>query len=142
MNLSSKALSLVCEARVAHLATADKNSRPHVVPICYAYRDGCFYFVVDAKPKRNAMRLKRLRNIEVNPSVALVIDRYDDDWSRLAFALFWGIAERVHGEDEWAQAVAALRDRYEGYRQMSLRFETNPVVRVAIARWHYWEATS
>ena len=77
--------------RVAHLATADANGRPHVVPVCFAYLNRRIYIAIDEKPKRS-LRLKRLRNIEENPRVALVLDRYDEDWSRLAWVLVQGTA--------------------------------------------------
>ena len=67
--------------RVARLATADTAGRPHAVPICYALANDNLYFTIDEKPKRGA-RLKRLANIRENPQIALVVDRYDEDWSR------------------------------------------------------------
>ena len=58
--------------RVAHLATSDLDGAPHVIPIVYASEDNAVYFIVDDKPKRTRTGLKRLRNIEQNPRVALV----------------------------------------------------------------------
>ena len=87
--LSASELRFIERRRVAHLATADATGRPHVVPVCFAHLDGRFYIAIDEKPKRS-LRLKRLRNIEENPQVALVFDRYDDDWSRLGWVLVQG----------------------------------------------------
>ena len=58
---------------VARLATVDA-ARPHVVPVVFCELDGALYIPVDGKPKSGA-RLKRLRNIERNPAVALLVDR-------------------------------------------------------------------
>jgi PPOX class probable F420-dependent enzyme len=70
--------------RVGHLATADSRAIPHVVPVCFAILQGTLYITVDEKPKRVAgAALKRVRNIERNPMVAIVVDRYDEDWTRL-----------------------------------------------------------
>ena len=72
-------------ARVARLATADLEGRPHLVPIVFALAGETLYSVVDAKPKRTT-ELRRLRNVRSNPSVSLLVDHYDDaDWS----ALWW-----------------------------------------------------
>src|SRR5690348_17443708 len=71
-------------ARVAHLATADSEGRPHVVPVVFALDGDTILFAVDAKPKQTR-DLKRLRNIEVNPSVAVLVDHYEEDWE----ALWW-----------------------------------------------------
>ena len=103
----------------AHLATADAAGRPHVVPVCFAYVDGRIYIAIDEKPKRS-LRLKRLRNIEENPRVSLVFDRYDEDWSRLGWVMVSGTATIIDGGQEHEVAVAALRERYEQYRSMTL----------------------
>ena len=88
MPLSDEVRAFLDRHRVAHLATADAGGAPHVVPLCYARLDDRLYFVADDKPKRNGPRaLRRLANIAANPRVALVVDDYDDDWSRLAYLL-------------------------------------------------------
>ena len=127
--------------RVAHLATADATGAPHVVPICYALVDDAFYFVVDEKPKRTRTGLKRLRNIAMNPQVALVIDDYDADWTRLAYLLVRGRAAPVDDQAEYAMVLAALRQRYPQYRVMPLAPETHPMVRIVPAHRHLWHAT-
>lgn len=127
----------VLRQRVARLATADATGRPHVVPICFAYLDSCFYMAVDEKPKRS-LQLKRLRNIRENPRVALLFDEYDEDWSRLAWLMIQGRAEALSGGEEHGRAVAALRHRYPQYRTMAL--EERPVVRIEPERILFWRA--
>jgi len=113
--------------RVAHLATADANGRPHVVPVCFAYLNRRIYIAIDEKPKRS-LRLKRLRNIEENPRVALVLDRYDEDWSRLAWVLVQGTAAVLDRGPEHGRALTALREKYPQYLEMAL--EGRPVISV------------
>jgi PPOX class probable F420-dependent enzyme len=68
--------------RVARMATVDDAGRPLVLPVCYVVAGETLYSPTDAKPKRvPVQRLKRLRNIQHNPHVALVIDDYSDDWT-------------------------------------------------------------
>ena len=91
--------------RLAHLATADVNGTPHVVPVCFAIDGETVYIAIDEKPKSgDVRRLRRLRNIAENPLVAIVADVYDDrDWSRLGFVLLRGrarILEASAGEAE------------------------------------------
>ena len=96
--------------RVARLATADAAGRPHVVPICYALRGNTVYFTIDEKPKkRPGARLKRLANLQENPSAALVVDRYDEDWSRLGWVMVRGRADILESgpEHDRAQATPA-----------------------------------
>ena len=127
--------------RVARLATADANGAPHVVPVCYALLGGNLYVTIDEKPKRSDVRaMKRLRNIAENPRVAVVIDRYDEDWSRLAWVMLRGRAEILGAGDEHDRAQAGLRKRYPQYRAM--RLEPLPVIALRIDRVNAWGAVA
>src|SRR5262245_25200648 len=91
--LSSEQRRFVMAQRVAHLATADRRGVPHVVPICFAISETTLYITIDEKPKRIAgTALKRLRNIADNPAVAVVVDRYDEDWTMLGWVMLRGAA--------------------------------------------------
>ncbi len=122
-------------ARVARLATADVRGRPHLVPVVFAVDGDRIYSAVDAKPKRTTA-LRRLRNVEENPFVALLVDHYDDaDWS----ALWWVRAEgrgRVLEVDapEARRAVELLRARYPQQRVVGA------VLAVDVERWSGWSA--
>jgi PPOX class probable F420-dependent enzyme len=142
MILSDDERAFANQHRVARLATADAAGAPHVIPICYALIADAFYFIVDEKPKRTRSRLKRLRNIAANPQVALVIDDYDEDWTRLAYLLVRGRAALVDLTAEYDQVLAVLRERYPQYRAMRLRFETHPLVRIVPEQRHLWRATT
>jgi PPOX class probable F420-dependent enzyme len=121
---------------LAHLATADRNGAPHVIPVCYAVAEDDLYIAIDEKPKRRDRPLKRLRNISENPAVAVIVDRYDEDWSRLGWVLLRGRATLVHDGPEFTTALALLRARYPQYATMNL--EANPVIAVRIDRVTSW----
>ena len=107
---------------MGHLATADANGRPHVIPVCFAYDGQHIYSVLDAKPKRGALTgLRRVRNILANPQVSLVIDHYDEDWTRLWYLLVQGRAELVEDGPEPPAAIALLREKYPQYREYASR---------------------
>jgi PPOX class probable F420-dependent enzyme len=122
--------------RVAHLATADARGVPHVVPVCYAIADATLYITIDEKPKRQDVPLKRLRNILANPVVAVTVDRWDEDWTRLAWVMLHGRAEILHGGAEHDRAQALLRSRYPQYRTMDLA--PLPVIALRIERAASW----
>ena len=122
--------------RVAHLASADARGVPHVVPVCYAMADAALYVTIDEKPKRQDVPLKRLRNIEVNPAVAVTVDRWDEDWTRLAWVMLRGDAEILHDGAEHDRAQVLLRERYPQYRSMDLA--PLPVIALRIARVTSW----
>src|ERR1700741_3647220 len=103
-------------ARIGRLATVDSQRRPHVVPICFVWDGSVFYSAIDAKPKRVApRRLARLKNIRKRPHVALLVDQYDEDWTRLWYVLVRGKAELVTGAAERGQAIRRLRLKYPQY---------------------------
>jgi len=132
--------ALLDHSRVAHLATAGRDGRPHVVPLCYA-RDGeAIYFIVDEKPKQAGKRLKRMRNIAENPAVALVVDRYDEDWGRLEYLLVQGMAAIVEDVAEYARALGLLRARYPQYAAMPLEQGRNELVRITPSAVHHWRS--
>jgi PPOX class probable F420-dependent enzyme len=124
-------------APVARLATADGSGAPHVIPVCYAF-DGRFLFsVLDQKPKSaELIRLRRVRNIQANPQVSLVVDHYEEDWSRLGYILVLGKAELLLEGEEHDGAVRLLRRKYVQYRAMDL--EANPVIKITPHRAVCW----
>ena len=123
--------------RVARLATADGAGRPHVVPICYALTGNTVYFTIDEKPKKNSgARLKRLANLRENPFAALVVDRYDEDWSRLGWVMAQGCAEVLESGPEHDLAQARLRARYP--QLATMRIEGLPVVAVRLDHIASW----
>ena len=127
--------------RVGHLATAGADGAPHVVPVCYALDETALYFVADEKPKRGQARaLRRLRNLRENPRAAVVVDDYDEDWTRLAWVLVRGPASIV-APDLHATALRLLRARYPQYRAMALEDPSkNPVVRIEPEHVVTWRA--
>ncbi len=140
--LSSEALALIQTQRVARLATADAAGRPHVVPVCYAFDGGRFYIALDEKPKRaDVMSLRRVRNIIARPEADLLIDQYDDDWSRLGYVLAHTHAALLMPDapehaDMRVRAFAALRERYSQYRAMEL--ERLPLIALEVERFTVW----
>ena len=123
--------------RVARLATADAQGNPHVIPICFVAKGNTVYFTIDEKPKRKTgAPLKRMANMLENPSVALVADRYDDDWSRLGWVMVQGRAEVLDAGEEHDAAQADLRDRYPQLAGMWI--ERLPVVAIRIQNAIHW----
>lgn len=124
-------------ARVAHLATADRKGRPHVIPICYVFDGKTLYFAIDEKPKKSSpLRLKRIRNIRANPHVSLVIDRYDEDWKKLAYVLITGRARVLIQGKEHHRAVLLLRRKYPQYRRMAI--QDRPMIQIRPTRVISW----
>jgi len=130
LELSAGALRLIRSARVGHLATSDKSGQPHVVPICFVFDGTDFFSPIDEKPKRTAPRkLKRLKNIGENSQVSLVIDRYDEDWTKLGYVLVFGTARNLSRGENHRRAVRLLRWKYRQYHAMAIRERPMLVIR-------------
>ena len=123
--------------RVGRLATADSRAVPHVAPVCFTISQSTLYVTIDEKPKRVAgSALKRIRNIERNPVVAIVVDRYHEDWTRLGWVMLRGRAEilRAGTEHDRAQELLCCR-----YRQLAaMQIAELPVVAVRLERVTSW----
>jgi PPOX class probable F420-dependent enzyme len=121
-------------ARVARLATADAAGRPHVVPIVFAVAGDQVYSVVDAKPKRTTA-LRRLANVRENPAVSLLVDHYEEDWSKLWWVRADGTAQVLEPDEPQARrAIALLAARYPQQRAVGA------VLEVDVQRWSGWSA--
>ena len=128
------------QARVARLATVDARLRPHVVPVCFAYDGKVFYTAIDQKPKRvTPEQLTRLRNILEMPQVALLIDKYDEDWTQLWYILVRGKAQLVpmSGNKERAWAIRKLRAKYAQYSRGMLADDA-PIIRITPEQTTSW----
>ena len=134
--IPERELRFLAARRVGHLATANARGEPHVVPVCYAIAAAGAYITIDEKPKRSGRPLKRLRNIAENPAVALVVDRYDEDWTRLGWVMLRGRAEILTAGAEHGEAQALLRIRYPQYATMDL--SPLPVIAIRVSRVTSW----
>src|SRR5258706_3892147 len=125
-------------ARVARLGTLDAERKPHAVPICFVWDGSVFYSAIDRKPKRVApSRLARLINIKKTPQVALLVDDYDEDWTRLWYVLVRGEAELVSSSTERKRAIQRLRAKYPQYDAKMLADDA-PVLRITPVRITAW----
>lgn len=124
----------VAAARVARLATVTAGGAPHLVPLCFVLDGDVLYSAVDLKPKRTE-RLRRLANVAAEPRVCVIVDHYEEDWSRLWWIRIDGVARELGQEEEAERARALLRAKYEQYR---LQPPAGPVLRIEGQRWRGW----
>lgn len=125
-------------ARVGRLATADADGRPHAVPICFALDGQDLVTAIDEKPQSESPTgLRRSRDVRENPHVAVVVDRYSEDWSRLGWVQVRGTATHVDpGDEAHGAAIEALRAKYDQYADHAL--EERPVIRIALGSVVSW----
>jgi PPOX class probable F420-dependent enzyme len=122
-------------APVARLATVRPDGRPHLVPVTFAIAaPDLIVTAVDHKPKRST-DLQRLRNIEANPEVSLLVDHYDDDWTALWWVRIDATARVVREEPERTGLAGALARTYDAYLD---RPPAGPVIAMAVHTVTSW----
>jgi PPOX class probable F420-dependent enzyme len=130
-----RAQALFAAAPVARLATVRPDGRPHLVPICFALDGSTLFTAIDHKPKRT-LSLRRLANVAANPAVSVLVDHYEDEWSRLWWVRADGVARIAEpGSAEHARAIELLVERYEQYRN---RPPEGPAIVIEITTWRGW----
>ena len=142
--LDPRKLAFLVAARHATLATIDPDGRPRPVPIC---------FIVDAadparvrlltplddKPKAGDKRaLGRVRDIGDRPAVSVLVERWDEDWSRLGWLRLDGQATLLEPSDAPLDAVGRLRAKYPQYSTHAL--ETSPMIAIEVQHATSWGA--
>lgn len=128
---------LLGAARVARLGLLDEADHPRVLAVTFAVFEGAVWSAIDNKPKRTAApaRLRRLRR---RPEATLLVDHYDDDWTRLAWVELRGRVAILEVEDA-PEALEALAARYEPYRS---RRPPGPLLRLEVEATSCWRAAA
>jgi PPOX class probable F420-dependent enzyme len=120
-------------APVAVLGTLGPSG-PRLVPVTFVVDGDVIRTAVDGKPKRTT-RLARLDDIARDPRVSLLVQHWEEDWSRLWWVRADGLA-RVSGDpEELAMTAAALREKYPQYAEIPV---TGPVIVEDVRRWSSW----
>ena len=128
----------VAAARVARLATIEADGSAHLVPICFVLDDATIFSAVDGKPKRSR-DLRRLRNVRERPVATVLVDHYEEDWTRLWWARIRGTARVLEaGAAEEERAIDLLVAKYPQYRDAR---PAGPVLAVTLDECRGWEAS-
>jgi PPOX class probable F420-dependent enzyme len=126
------AQQLLAETPVAHLGLLDEDGHPRVQPITFARVDDALWTAIDDKPKRSTPA--RIARLQADPRATITVDRYDDDWTRLAWVQVLGTATIEPLRDD---VVDALTARYPVYREQPPR---GPLIRLTPIRTLCWRA--
>ena len=122
-------------ARRGYLATISPEGAPHLLPVCFTWAGEVIWTAIDGKPK-STEELQRIKDISANPSICFTVDRWDEDWSRLAWLQARGTASVLVRGPEIEKARAALKSKYAQYADTPLE---GPVIRIDVERWVGWE---
>jgi PPOX class probable F420-dependent enzyme len=129
------ASELVETARVARLAYLDGDGHPRVLPVTFAVTGDAIWSAIDEKPKR-AAEPARVEYLRRRPEAALLVDEYDDDWSRLLWVQLMGRVDVLPASSA-PEAMAALAAKYADYAR---RPPPGPLLRLTVERALSWRA--
>lgn len=125
---------LVARARVGRLGTIDPSGRPHVVPFCFVLDGDTLFSTVDHKPKSGA-QLRRLENIRMHPEVTVLVDHYEEEWSRLWWVRLRGRGRVIEEGAQQDRAISLLREKYQQYEDTP---PSGPVIAIEVNEWRGW----
>jgi PPOX class probable F420-dependent enzyme len=117
-------------ARVARFAT----TAPRIVPVTFAVEGETIVHAVDHKPK-STRALARIEDVRRDPRASLLVDHYDEDWSRLWWVRASGRARVL--EDGFEELLDRLAEKYPQYAE---RRPEGPVIALDVERIAAWSA--
>lgn len=123
----------VADARVSRIGTRDQRGKIHLVPVVYAVQGDRLYSLTDAGPRL----AKRLRNLRHDRKAAVLIDAYDEDWSKVWWVRLHGTGRIVESGPEWELARSLLYEKYPQYESMPPA-AFGPAMVVDIEEWSGW----
>jgi len=138
LKLNQKTMALIKGAKVARLATVDQKSHPYVVPIVFVIHENSFFIPLDEKVKTvNARKLKRVKNIEKNPNVTILIDKYQNDWKKLFFLMIHGKATVIDSNNNklMDKVHKLLISKYPQYKRIGVG---NSCIKINPTKVTYW----
>jgi len=139
LKLNQKTITLIKEAKVARLATVDQKSHPYVVPVVFVFYENSFFIPLDEKAKTvNSRNLKRVKNIEKNANVTLLIDKYQNDWKKLFFLMIHGKAKVIDGNSKLIDKIHKLLiSKYPQYKKIGIGDSCIRINPQRITHWRY-----
>jgi len=108
VRLNKKVSRLIARERVCRVATTGVDGNPHVVPVCHVLVGDKIYF-------GSGDDARKVENLRENPRIALTIDLYSDEWSRLAGVMVQGTAALIQRGPRFKQVRARLYEKYPQY---------------------------
>ncbi len=139
--MDKKIVKLIKNTRFGYLATAASNLQPYATPVVFILHNEKIYVPLDQKPKTVSIsELKRVKNIQVNPKVCLLIHHYDEDWTKLWFVMITGYATLVNGTSDTLKTKLKtihnkLLSKYSQYNKISVG---NFYIRIRVDKTVYW----
>ena len=92
------------------LGTVHPGRGVDAVPVVFAVDGSRVLVPVDTVKAKSTTRLQRVANLAGDPRCVLLVDHYDDDWSKLWWVRAHGTATVVEGRHDALTAFAQYRE--------------------------------
>lgn len=127
--------ALLEDERRAVMSTTAADGSVHSVPVVFALVVDEIVSPIDHKPKSGTV-MARVRNLERDPRVTLLIDHWDEEWTRLAWVMVRGTArlDDVYPDD----LLRSLNARYPQYEADERH---DALIRIQPTRLSWWSWT-
>jgi len=110
------------------------RGRGGLAPIVFIIEGDTLYSATDAGPRP----VKRLRNLEGDPRVTVLVDVYDEDWSKVWWVRIRGMGRTVEDGPERDHALRLLWKKYPQFRSTPPDEAAGPVMAVDVGQWSGW----
>jgi PPOX class probable F420-dependent enzyme len=105
------------------------------MPVCFTWAGEVIWIAVDVR-KRSAAQILRQRGADGESKISFMVDRWDEDWSKLGWLQARGWATILDNGAESERAMEALSSKYTQYGKR----RTQPsIVRLEVEEWRGWE---
>ncbi len=124
--------TFIADAPVCRIGTVRDRGTPHLIPVCPVF-DGESTVYIDIGD-----RSASAEGVRASGLVAVLIDHYEDDWTKLKAVLLHCRAEVITGEEQ-GTAWAMIRAKFPQYS--SVDWSPRLTLALRIDDWRQWGIT-
>lgn len=128
-SFSERELKFISDNEICRIATA-KNNIPHVVPVCYIFRNKNIFFATDYKTKK-------YRNLLKNKRISIIIDLYDKKTGNKGIYID-GIATIIDRGNDFKDLFEIFHNKFEWVRREPWNEGEAPFIKIQTIKKISW----
>ncbi|MDQ4149242.1 MAG: hypothetical protein M3164_04515 [Actinomycetota bacterium] len=120
-------------ARRGYLGSHSPEGVAEVLPVCFTWAGGFIWIPIEAGDVTTEAVLSIA---DGGGRICFLVDRWDEDWTKLAWLQAWGWATLLEDDEEAQRATQALTSKYTQYLKKPRELV---IVRLEVEEWRVWE---
>jgi hypothetical protein len=120
-----KHYSSLLRARRGYLGLTGPNGAAEIVPVCFTWAGDAIWIAISEEGQLFDQRF------------TFVVDRWDEDWTKLSWLVARGSAEILPDGPEADRAMDALESKYSEYLKYP---HYGPILRMDVEEWEGFDA--